>query len=709
MGRQAAGMIKTKLLHNLARLYNVQSVYRDGFGRLREAPLEAIFSVLRSLGAPIETVNDLPSAWRQRRQALWQRAIEPVLVAWQGNPLKVKVRLPSRLAATKAKYQIVLETGERLEGECYDEPGVKPQTRRVEGARYVARRLFVHGSIPLGYHRLHLQLDELRLESYLFSAPRETYAPADSSVKRWGLFCPLYALCSERSWGAGDFSDLAALVDFVGEQKGDAVATLPMLASFLDEPFDPSPYAPVSRLFWNEFFLDVSAIPELTQCAAARALCDATDFHNALASARSANLVDYRKVMTLKRRVLEVLLRFLLAQTSERRESFEKFVATHPRVRDYAAFRAKVERERKSWRHWQPARRDGALTPNDYDENAKQYHLYVQWQCGEQIHKLHEQARTRGTALYLDFPLGVNRDGYDVWRERDLFVLSANGGAPPDSLFIKGQNWGFPPLHPEKIRQQGYRYYIDCLRHHMACSGMLRIDHVMGLHRAFWVPEGSSATDGLYIHYRAAEFYAIFNLETHRHRVQIVGENLGTVPVYVNEAMARHKILGMHVGQFGINANAQAALDTVPAHTVASLNTHDTPTFMGFWSGADIEDRVALGLLEDSQARDEREYRAAQKNALIGFLRSRGWLNEEASADAVLRAWLAFLARQDAEFMLVNLEDLWLEPAPQNMPGTGYERPNWRRKARFSMEEIRAMGALVETLKTIRDKRARIG
>jgi 4-alpha-glucanotransferase len=702
-------MTDTKLLHILARLYDVQTVYRDGLGELREAPLEAILMTLRSLGAPIETLNDLPSARRQTRQALWRRAIEPVVIAWQGHPLKVKVRLPVRLARTRPKCHIVLETGERLDGRCHDEPGARALSHDVEGARYVARRFLVNSKIPLGYHRLHLQLGDTKLESYLFSAPQRAYLPHGADSKGWGVFCPLYALRSAQNWGAGDFSDLATLVDIVGELNGHAVATLPMLPGFLDEPFNPSPYAPVSRLFWNEFFLDVTKIPELAQCSAARAMCDAADFQDALASARSANLLDYRKVMALKRKILEALLRFLLAQTSERRESFEKFVATHPRIRDYAAFRAKVERERKSWRHWEPARRDGALTPNDYDETARQYHLYVQWQCAEQTRLLQDHARARGTSLYLDFPLGVNRDGYDVWRHRDMFVLGANGGAPPDGLFTKGQNWGFPPLHPEAIRREGYRYYIDCLRHHMACAGMLRIDHVMGWHRTFWVPEGFSAAEGLYVHHRETEFYAILNLESHRHRVQIVGENLGTVPAYVNEALQQHGILGMHVGQFGVKADPAAALDAAPSHTVASLNTHDTATFMAFWTGGDIQDRVALGLLEHGQAQNEQRYRADQRDALIGFLRSRGLLGEDDSEAAVLHAWLKFLAREDEAFLLVNLEDLWLEPAPQNVPGTWEERPNWRRKARFSLEEIREMDAVVQILKTIRDNRGRMG
>jgi 4-alpha-glucanotransferase len=148
-------------------------------------------------------------------------------------------------------------------------------------------------------------------------------------------------------------------------------------------------------------------------------------------------------------------------------------------------------------------------------------------------------------------------------------------------------------------------------------------------------------------------------------------------------------------------------LDSVPSHTVASLNTHDTPTFMGFWRGADIQDRVALGLLEDSQVQNEQQNRSAQRDALIGYLRACGWLAADDSEMAVLQAWLTVLAREDERFLLVNLEDLWLERAPQNVPGTWQERPNWRRKTRLSMKEIRESGALVEILQTVRVNRRR--
>ncbi|MGH7795361.1 MAG: 4-alpha-glucanotransferase [Candidatus Binatia bacterium] len=694
-------------LQNLARLYNLQTAYIDGLGQMRQAPPESILSVLTSLGAPVDSIHDVPGALRARRQALWQRGIEPVTIAWQDQPLKIKLWLPRRLVQAPVTGEIILEDGERLAVQCDDGP-LKPLFKEVEGAGYVSRSMLLRAPIPLGYHRLHLRLGDLELASELFAAPYQAYAPAQSNVKRWGIFCPLYALNSARSWGAGDFFDLAQLARLTSEMKGHAVATLPMLAGFLDEPFNPSPYAPVSRLFWNEFYLDVTSIPELADCPAAQALLGSAEFCRELDAVRRQALVDYRKIMALKRRVIEEMLNALLLKSPERRPSFENFVTAHPTVRHYAAFRAKVERERKSWLHWDEAGRGGVLKPNGYDERAKSYHEYVQWLCDEQARKLRVETNQQRVVLYLDFPLGVNRDGYDVWRGRDLFAMSASAGAPPDGLFVKGQNWGFPPFHPGAIRRQGYRYYRECLRHHMAYAGMLRIDHVMGLHRAFWVPDGFSAAEGLYVHNRAAEYYALLNLESHRHRVQIVGENLGTVPAYVTEALARHKILGMHVGQFGVSADPSNALDRLAPNTVASLNTHDTATFMSFWTGADIDDRLALGSLNDEQARHEREYRSAQRDALTAFLRLTGPLGDDAAPAAVLKAWLSFLA-QNAEFLLVNFADLWLETAPQNVPGTWQERPNWQRKACFTIEHIRAMPRLLDLLRTIGDIRARMG
>jgi 4-alpha-glucanotransferase len=701
-------MTEPNLLHNVARLFNIQINPYDGFGRLMQPPPEAILRVLNILGAPVERMDDLADALRQRRQFLTQRAIDPVIVAWDGGPLRFKLRLPTPLAAAEPRYRIDLESGEFFEGKCQRDFRIKPVERCIEGGRYVGQWIVFPEKLPLGYHRLHLQVGALTFDSYILSSPFEAYGAATVNPRLWGVFCPVYALASEKNWGAGSFSELETLIDFTGQMGGDFVGTLPLLSTFLDEPFNPSPYAPVSRLFWNEFYLDVTRIPEFQRSPVARLMIHSAGFQTDLESLRAAPLIEYRQLMALKRKILEELLHTLTNRSTRRRAAFEHFIETHPQAQDYAAFRAKVEREATPWELWPTVHRDGRLGAGDYDERVKQYHLYVQWQAEEQMRALTEKTRTGGLALYLDFPLGVNRDGYDVWRERQVFALDASGGAPPDSFFTKGQNWGFPPLQPDGLRQQGYRYYIACLRHHLQHAGMLRIDHVMGLHRLFWIPRGFGPSEAVYVHYRADEFYAILSLESHRHHVQIVGENLGTVPPYVHQALTKHRIHGMHVSQFCVTADPQRALQEAAHDDVASLNTHDTPTFAGFWQGKDVEDRLALGLLSPAEAQIAQLDRASIREALITFLRSRGWLaGESPDPAAILRAWLSQLASGDAYLLLLNLEDLWLEPLPQNVPGTWEERPNWKRKAQFSLAELRKMNSVAVILKAIDEIRSR--
>jgi 4-alpha-glucanotransferase len=280
------------------------------------------------------------------------------------------------------------------------------------------------------------------------------------------------------------------------------------------------------------------------------------------------------------------------------------------------------------------------------------------------------------------------------------------GGAPPDRFFTKGQNWGFAPLNPVKARRSGHRQWIECLRHHMQFAGVLRIDHVMGLHRLYWIPQGMEASQGAYVQYPAEELYAVLSLESHRHQTSVVGEDLGTVPDYIRRNMQEHALRGMYVTQFEVDPNPHAALRPAAPRSYASMNTHDTATFASFWDAADIDDQIALGLLRAEEAEDDRRYRQSVKDALIQYLRSRSRLSEgDTTAGAVLRGCLLELAACPAEFVLVTLEDLWGERQPQNTPGTVEERPNWRRKAKYSFEDFRQMPEVVDFLRLVDEVR----
>lgn len=694
------------LLRRLARLHNLQTAYYDYSGQIRQPSPEALIGVLRALGAPVERIDDVPHAYRERQRKIWQRCLEPVTVAWDGGPTKIKLRIPLDLAAESIRYKILLENERCLTGTTDWNKIAQSTKKEVDGVTYLRGWLILPDKLPLGYHRLRLAIKDNSFESLIVSAPWHSYALPDRKSKAWGVFLPLYALQSQESWGAGDFTDLEGLAEWSQTLGCEFVAILPLLSAFLDEPFDPSPYSPVSRLFWNELYVDVTRVPELTDCAAARSLISSPDFQTELKSLRSSPLVDYRHGMLLKRKVLEELRRHLFQENSERLLAFRRFVESSPRVEDYAEFRAMAERQCKPWREWPTSKRDGILNPSDYEKEVKQYHLYSQWVAHEQMQALAEKTRLRGMALYLDFPLGVHPDGYDTWRESDSFARKVSLGAPPDEFFSKGQNWGFPPFHPERHREHGYRHFIACLRHHLEFAHLLRMDHIMGLHRLFWIPEGLESRDGAYVHYRAEEFYAILSLESHRHKALIIGENLGTVPRYVNDSMAEHKIYGMYVGQFSINPQSERALGEVSASNVASLNTHDTPTFASFWRGLDIDDRLDLGLLDKKGVVEKRKERSAQKQALVRFFERAGLIKEKfPDTEAVLRAWLCHLSKGPAKLLLINLEDLWLETRPQNTPGTWRERPNWRRKASYTFEQISQMDRISEMLSAVHSSR----
>ena len=685
-------------LRQLARLYGVQSAYTDMFQRRQQASPEALLHTLRALGAGLRTLDDVPAELRERERAQWNRVVEPTVTAWDGASTEISLRLPADRARGSLHCALELESGELHPYNFKFARLRTPERAKLDGVRYVLKKLRLPGKIPFGYHRLRLEAGGRVFETKMLSAPRRAFQPKkEKRGRNWGTFIPLYALHSERNWGTGDFTDLEALMDWTASLEGRVVGTLPLLASFLDEPLDPSPYSPVSRLFWNELYVDPTRTPELERSASARAFLESSAALEEMKTLRSAPLIDYRRQMALKRKVLEKLARtfFHEPESSPRRTAMREHLASNPELEGYACFRAAVEKTRTPWRSWPRPLFDGVLNEGDFARDARDYHLYVQFLAEEQLGALSKKT-TPG--LYLDLPLGVHPDGYDAWREQRVFAHYATGGAPPDRIFTVGQDWGFPPLHPEAIRMQGYRYVIAYLRHQMRHAKMLRIDHIMGLHRLFWIPKGIEPKDGVYVHYHPEELYAILSLESHRSRTVLVGENLGTVPSSVNRAMTRHNIKKIYVLQYSIAPRSRPPLRPVPSGSVASLNTHDTPPFRAFVAGLDIDDRFASGLISDKQPEKEHQERTAVRKSLERLFRARG---RTPRLTQLLRSCLSFLASSGAALLLINLEDLWLASEPQNVPGPKTANPNWRRKARYRLDEFTRRREVVEVLRLV--------
>ncbi len=692
-------------MYTLARLYNIQVAYYDMNRHRKNASVDSLLATLRTFGAPLNSIKDAAFAIKERYQQIWEQKTEPIAVAWDGNVLPVKIRLPARLQDKPTTVDIVLENGEYHRWHVQDRNNTLPisQVAEVNGVDYVVKRLVLPVKVPFGYHSMTVEIGGKPSDILLISAPGKAYSVTDKADSlNWGIFAPLYALQFNNNWGGGDFSCLESLANWVRNMGGNTIATLPLSASFYERASDLSPYSPASRMFWNEVYINLNEIDELKECPSIRKIISSHSFQTELSDLRESSRFDYRKQMQLKRQVLAELSDHIFSDNSRLAITCLDFVKETPAVEAYAEFRASCEKYKAHWPAWPSPQRDGTLCKEDYDERNKQYHILVQWLADRQLKSVSEKIKSQGMHLYFDLPLGVNPDSYDVWRYRDAFLTGVSAGAPPDAFFTRGQNWGLPPLHPETIRKQGYKYYIHCLRHNLKYASILRIDHIMSYHRLFVIPHGFTASEGIYIRYTASEYYALITLESHRHKTVILGEDLGTVPEAIRHTMRRHNLCRHYVVQYEIVPDKEKSFASIPSNVVASLNTHDMPTFAGFWRGDDIRQRKVQGLLDEEGVKKELNKRKKVRELIIKSLGGKGLIKlSRSDVDEIIKGILVLLSSSEACLVLVNPEDLWQEMRPQNIPGTIDEYTNYCRRFQFAFEEFSQMQGVRRTLSEI--------
>ncbi len=508
-------------------------------------------------------------------------------------------------------------------------------------------------------------------------AHRRPRCPA--ADRGWGLFLPLYALRTEQDWGVGSYADMAELGQWAEEMGGvDAGCPAPV-SRFFGSAGRPEPLSP------RESARPTTRSSSIRPCCRsspaapeARRLLGDDEFRRQLSSAHQSTLVDYETVSRLRRQVLAPMAEALLATGSARREAFCAWVDAHPELVAYARFRAAGDRlghrpgtgvtPRPSGRRvWRVRRTRTPSRPSGTTSTRSGWR------------RSNSAPPARRVPLYADLPIGVHPDGFDpVWAPGS-FVRGAHGGAPPDLFFAGGQDWAFPPLHPERMRDDGYHYFIGVLRRAFRHAAYLRVDHIMGLQRLYWIPEGFDARHGAYVSYRADELHAVVALEAHRAGAVVVGEDLGTVPDGVRARMAEDGMLRSWVLQF--ESTAVDPLPPAPSGVLASWGTHDLPRFVSYFSGDDIDEQEREGSLAPSEAAAARDaagryWRAALLRALGVDDRAR----QERRGRLALRGCLLHLASSAADLVLVDLEDLWGEREPQNRPGTGVGAANWRRR-----------------------------
>lgn len=562
-------------------------------------------------------------------------AIEPVLVAWDGLLDPVAIGVP----VTDA--EIVLEEG-----------SVVPASSTDTGVSF-------EGTLPVGYHQL--VVNGGSLSAHVFAAP--TIA-CPSPTGALGLISPSYSLRrTSPDRGIGAIAELRALADLCHSTGIEVVGTLPMLAAFPDHP---SPYAPASRRAWNELFVDFDHIPDYSFGEPEPTGDPAWVDYDGTGDSIRSRLAEYAEHVS---------------GSPKLRSSVDAFLRREPEMVQYSQFRALADRNGRNWRAWA-----SDVAP---DPTRVAYHETVQWLMDGQLRRLSSDLEERGQFLYMDLPIGCHPDGFDIWDTPELFA-PASLGAPPDPLFVGGQDWGLPASIPKQSRQEGHLNFRKAIARQLSVAGLLRIDHVMGIHRTWWVPHGSSATQGAYVMQPTEEMFAIICIESARAESGVVGENLGTVPPEIREGLVKHELLGMAVAQDGV---------TTPTDTdLVALSSHDTPAFAAWWKEQDIDDLVDLGVFDDERANRERVDR---HKAIDDLQWQFGTNGPEPTRDALM----AWMASTPAAIALLNLDDLLMEERRQNIPGTDWERPNWRLRHDRTVEDMANDPVFMGRLRGFKEKR----
>ena len=482
---------------------------------------------------------------------------------------------------------------------------------------------------PLGYHTLTVTIDgpggTRAATQHLIVVPPRCLSAAEAlrGERVVGVTASLYTVRSARNWGVGDLTDLGTLVDVVADHGGAFVGVNPLHA-LRTSGLEPSPYGPVSRVFRHLLYLDVDAVPELADDAAARALRAEPGLEVTLGALRAADRVDHAAVLAAKRPVLEALHRAFRRLPAEhaRRRAYEAYVAEQGAALDrYATFQALDEHFRAEgfgwWPEWPEAMRDaagdGVRAFAATHAEAVDFHRWTQFELDAQLAAAAARARARQlpVGLYQDLAVGASPAGGDVWGDQALFVTGVALGAPPDALGPDGQNWGLPPMSPRELARAGYAPWTRLVRSAMRHAGALRIDHAIGLFRQFWIPQGSTGRDGAYMRMPADDLLGILALESVRANggagALVVGEDLGTVPPEVGPGLARWGVLSSKVLYFERGEHGSFVPPRTYARAaLATVNTHDLATLAGWWQGRDVALRRELDLATDEET-DGRE------------------------------------------------------------------------------------------------------
>ncbi|MFD5510630.1 4-alpha-glucanotransferase [Streptomyces sp. NPDC127051] len=634
-------------LARLAALHGVATTYQPAEDVTVRVPEATVAAVLRQLGVDCDTPEAVRRHLAEAEREAAHRLLPPVLVWWAGS------EPPAELAALPPGTRIRLEgaeaEGAEVEGD--EAEGRGPSAEPAGGSGREAGRV-----PPLGVHRLVAETPDGRTgDATLIVAPER--APGGGG-RVHGVLVQLYSLLSERSWGMGDLGDLAALARWAGRAHGVGfVQVNPLHAAVPGKPTDPSPYRPSSRRFPDPVHLRIEDVPEYADCPDREALAELAGRGAELRRevTEKGALIDRDAVWELKRRALELL--YAAPRTPEREAGYRRFCAEQGAALD----------------------RHAAWCADHDSAGGADFHRWLVWLTDTQLAAAQQAAREAGMPVGIvhDLAVGVHPQGSDTLGP-PLYAKGVSVGAPPDAFNARGQDWGLPPWRPDRLAATGYAPFRALLRGVFRYAGALRIDHVMGLFRLWWIPEGAPPADGTYVSYDGEAMLAILVLEAHRAGAPVIGEDLGTVEPRVREALARRRVLGTSVLWFErdwAGDGQPLSPEAWRADCLATATTHDLPPTAAKLAGGHVELRDRLGLLT-RPVEEERAQDATDTAQWLDVLEGLGL--DTKGEEAAVRALYGFLLRTPARMVGVWLPDAVGDRRPQNLPGTWDQYPNWR-------------------------------
>ncbi|MCQ4623154.1 4-alpha-glucanotransferase [Corynebacterium sp. CCUG 70398] len=682
-------MANTELLEKLATAYGFGLTYRGMNNEIVSSPHSSMVKLLRALDVPLsddpadEELHEALGAWRVH----WDtRPLPPVVIAREGEETHFNVHVPE---GAPADVWITLEDGST--SEVYQDENWAAPTFH-DGVNWGEATFHTRGDVPMGWHTIHLssKSDEREIEETctLVVTPRVLTTNLELLKDPvWGVMAQLYSVRSENSWGIGDFHDLAELAEVVAAQGADYLLINPVHAAEPFPPVEDSPYLPTSRRFVNPIYIAAEDVPEFAQ------LDEETREEIAELSAelramnRSPEFIDRDTIFDTKLAILNEM--FYIFEESDQ-SAFDEYVENQGEgLVNFARWCAYTELTRED------ERRHAVIITEEYDDLA-QFYMWLQFLADTQLAQAQRRAKDAGMRIGImtDLAVGVHPGGADANTLADVLVQDASVGAPPDGYSQQGQDWSQPPWHPFKLAEAGYKPWRDLLRTVLKNSGGIRVDHILGLFRLFWIPRMESPLDGVYMNYDHEAMLGILALEAERAGAVVVGEDLGTFEPWVQDVLRDRGVLGTSVIWFEHSPAGDRPMNPEEYRnlSMSSVGTHDLPPTAGYLKGAHNELRDALGIVEDSfeelDAKDvawqghvlanARDHGAFAGTPLADYDFDNLGRDERGDTEELVLGLTRFIAGTGSALTCTNLVDMVGDVRIQNQPGTNAEQyKNW--------------------------------